>query len=604
MLKRYFDFKDNLNENVQQAKAFMKNTALRAKKAKMSDGKELSEEELKKIGLDQMEVRQAENNPEFLKIKDLVKDNPGYTYLFTKFYFEDLVDLEPNQRMEDIKGIYNTLRDVRQSLSQLPMPVDRYASQAANEEEEKKAKEENREVRKPFERLIDDLEKLKGSRTTNKWINQLLTWQKAWFEKVTPVQKEKIDGIAAAFDEFGKEPDGSKDNKKNKELQDYFFLKVKKYRTVGELILGAENYVKSASNAGTSKFLQAVARVNQKYGEINGAEDVYNDRGILILEIRSFVANRDLNSNTSHCIAGSQGSWDSYVGDNKFTKQYYIYNFNLPPSDVKSVIGITIGEGGKVSACHTKNDGGFSSNINSYMRDIGVPMSVLAPMSQEEIVKKKRRMEANKHIVKEKISLEEAKTYFEDGADPNAQQGKPLQNAVKENNYDKAKYLLEVGAYPNVGNAIKFATGIDMIKLLVDYGSQINNEVFNGIMKDYDAVEYVLKAGVDPNFEKGYPIRTAAKYDDIKMIELLIKYGADIKERRYMVVKWAVEHAKINVIQYLFKRMSQLDDPVIKDKDTNTKFINDWVHWCQTSDKINPAQVKEAVDLLNKFRIK
>ena len=143
-----------------------------------------------------------------------------------------------------------------------------------------------------------------------------------------------------------------------------------------------------------------------------------------------------------------------------------------------------------------------------------------------------------------------------------------------------------------------------MIKLLVDYGSQINNEVFNGIMKDYDAVEYVLKAGVDPNFEKGYPIRTAAKYDDIKMIELLIKYGADIKERRYMVVKWAVEHAKINVIQYLFKRMSQLDDPVIKDKDTNTKFINDWVHWCQTSDKINPTQVKEAVDLLNKFRVK
>ena len=28
------------------------------------------------------------------------------------------------------------------------------------------------------------------------------------------------------FDEFGKEPDGSKDIKKNKELQDIFFLKV------------------------------------------------------------------------------------------------------------------------------------------------------------------------------------------------------------------------------------------------------------------------------------------------------------------------------------------------------------------------------------------
>ena len=70
-----------------------------------------------------------------------------------------------------------------------------------------------------------------------------------------------------------------------------------------------------------------------------------------------------------------------------------------------------------------------------------------------------------------------------------------------------------------------------MIKILVDHGSQINNEIFNSIMKDYDAVEYVLKAGIDPNFEKGYPIRTAAKLGDTKMINMLIKYGADIKER-------------------------------------------------------------------------
>ena len=106
--------------------------------------------------------------------------------------------------------------------------------------------------------------------------------------------------------------------------------------------------------------------------EINGAEEVYNENNILIIEVRSFVANRDLNSNTSHCIASSQGAWDSYVGDNRFTKQYYIYNFNLPPSDVKSVIGITIGEGGRVTACHTKNDGGFTSQIESYMKSLKI----------------------------------------------------------------------------------------------------------------------------------------------------------------------------------------------------------------------------------------
>jgi hypothetical protein len=94
------------------------------------------------------------------------------------------------------------------------------------------------------------------------------------------------------------------------------------------------------------------------------------------LKLEVLSANRELNSNTSHCIASSQGSWDSYVGDNKFSKQYYIYNFNLPTSDVKSVIGITIGEGGKITACHTKNDGGFGGEINSYMKKLGIPMSV------------------------------------------------------------------------------------------------------------------------------------------------------------------------------------------------------------------------------------
>lgn len=592
MVTKYFDFKDSLNENVQQAKTFMKNRALKLKRAEVAEQGETDEEVLKKVGLNPMEVRQAENDPQFLKIKDMVKDSPGYTYVFTKFFFEDLSEIEPEQRISDLQNLYTTLKDLRQSLSQLPMPVDRYTTQKPTADD----------PRGPYERLIDDLEKLKGNRVTTKWINQLLPWQKVWFEKVTPVQKEKIDGISAAFDEFGKEPDGSKDHKKNKELQEYFFLKVKKYRTVGELITGAENYVKSASNAGTAKFLQAVAKVNLKYGEINGAEEVYNENNILILEVRSFVANRDLNANTSHCIAGSQGAWDSYVGDNKFTKQYYIYNFNLPPSDVKSVVGITIGEGGRVTACHTKNDGGFTSNIESYMKGLKIPMSVLAPMSKEEIEKKKRRMEANKHIVKERLSLEEVKKYFEDGGDPNAQQGKPLQNSVKEDNLEKTKYLLEVGAYPNVGNAIKYAQNLPMIKLLVDHGSEINNDIFNSIMKDYDAVEYVLKAGINPNFEKGYPIRTAAKLGDTKMISMLIKYGADISERRYMVVKWAVEHGKLDVIKYLMEKMRQLGDPNYTDKDMRNKYINDWIHWCVSSDKINDAQKKETSNFLEQYK--
>jgi hypothetical protein len=37
-------------------------------------------------------------------------------------------------------------------------------------------------------------------------------------------------------------------------------------------------------------FYKLLLRVNQKYGEINGAEEVYNENNVLILEVRSFVS--------------------------------------------------------------------------------------------------------------------------------------------------------------------------------------------------------------------------------------------------------------------------------------------------------------------------
>ena len=75
MLTNYFDFKDSLNENVQQAKTFMKNRALKAKKTEMGEPKEGEPP----VGLSAQEVRQAENDPQFMKIKELLRDNPGYT---------------------------------------------------------------------------------------------------------------------------------------------------------------------------------------------------------------------------------------------------------------------------------------------------------------------------------------------------------------------------------------------------------------------------------------------------------------------------------------------------------------------------------------------
>jgi hypothetical protein len=579
LIIKYNDFLDiRLNENVQAAKAYLRDLAL-AKKKNIDKNAELTPEE----------VRRVENNPDFLKIKEMLKDNPGYTYAFTRFFFDEGIDINELQR------VYNKLKELRQSLNLLSMPIDKFAD----------VKPSNEDPRKGFERLLDDIAKIEISRTVKKWVNQLPSDLKREYQNASVVQKEKIKGIAIAFDEFGKELDGTKNWEKNKELQDLFFLKVKRYKNISDLIIAANNYIKAANNAQISKFLQAIQKVNVKYGQMNGVEIIFDENRILIIEVKSFFANRELNSNTAHCIASSHSQWDNYVGaDNIYNKQYYIYNFNLPPSDNYSVIGITIGPGNKITACHAKDDRNISGSIktilkqwqNNYNINVNI-LELLAAMTPDEIEAKKKRIAANKEIVKPGLSIDKIKHYLEEGADPNAQQGKPLNNAVKEDDYDKAKLLLEKGASPNIGNSIKYAKNLDMIKLLVDYGSEINNDVFLNIINDYDAVEYVLKAGIDPNFEKGLPLRNAAKLGRTDIMKLLIKYGARISERRYMVVKWALEWAQIDAIKLLFQELEKSGNSVDKEFLEKSQFK----HWVQTSDKVSEDKIKKVLDFLDQY---
>ena len=97
---------------------------------------------------------------------------------------------------------------------------------------------------------------------------------------------------------------------------------------------------------------------------------------------------------SSWCIAQYLGQWDSYVGgENVFNKQYSILNFNLPPSDNKSIIGITIAPKQQVRACHLKNDANASSSFQNIFNDFekslglekGFIWSGLVPMSDKEI---------------------------------------------------------------------------------------------------------------------------------------------------------------------------------------------------------------------------
>jgi hypothetical protein len=132
----------------------------------------------------------------FTKIKDLCRDNPGYTFLFTKIFFEEY--MEDEERLVDLQNLYNEIKGIGNLIKELPMPLDRYAAI-------KPTPEDGRPI---SERIQDDIEKLKLEKSYKKFYNELLPNQKKWVEEATKQQKEKLRGVGIAFGEMGVDDDG------------------------------------------------------------------------------------------------------------------------------------------------------------------------------------------------------------------------------------------------------------------------------------------------------------------------------------------------------------------------------------------------------------
>jgi ankyrin repeat protein len=179
--------------------------------------------------------------------------------------------------------------------------------------------------------------------------------------------------------------------------------------------------------------------------------------------------------------------------------------------------------------------------------------------------------------------------------------GKPLENAVKEDNYEKVEYLLEVGAIPSINNPIKYAKNFDMVKLLVSNGSDITNEVFSNVCGDLEAVEFLIKNGVDPNFEQGFPLRTVVRTNNLEVIKFLIANGARVSERRYMAVKVSLEHGSVEVLKYFLEELKSEDDG-FKNDASREKLINDWKIWNSASRKTTEDIKNEMNEIMETYR--
>ncbi len=571
MLFRYSDFNKSLkiNENVAGAKKILKDTYIINKavcdisKDYKTDPsgmflldtnkevvlfnnlpdevKEGSKKKFREIKITEDEQRNLDRMPKFQDIRKLIGDKLGWAQLFTYLHFKE------GTSMEELGSIYSDLVSYGDILGRLRRPIGNYVDP---------------NISNNAEQLIDDIEDIKRYRKLKKFIDEFNSDLKKDYASSPKFFKDKLIDIASAFDELGKE-DGKINPDRQKSIQKRFFDKIGRYKSVRELTAGAEAFLKAESNAGTAKFYQAIENCNKKYGDY-GVKVLYDEGGLMIMEVKSFASCKDLFSNTSWCIAQYLGQWNSYVGgDDIYTKQYSILNFNLSPSDNESMIGITIEPKQRVRACHLKNDANAASTYNSifnkFEKSLGLPIGFiwegLVPMSPKEIEEKKKRVVANREVVKKGLTIEQLKKYIvEDGADVNAGNGAALDNAVADDDIEKVEFLLDYQASANLRSrqeaTVNKVKSFPILKLLISKGAEITPQVFKSLVEDDEAVKFCLDNGLDPNFNDNMPMRIAIKNGKLNLVKMLEEYNVDSDNRRQMNTKHAAEFDRWDILEY------------------------------------------------------
>jgi len=629
MIKRYIDFlnkyshkEETLLENVKQAKDFLIKLETKRRKEQGIEDK-LTDEE----------IRDLEKDPYFLKIKDMLSQSPNLTYLFTKTFFKDWYsqwegsEFEKKRCMDDLKGIYDSIKSKRDLWGLLPMPFDKYAALEPDEKDH----------RPSIERLTDDWREVLSTLNGKQYfINRLLPFQKKWFKDAPESIMKKVNIIGDSFAAFGTKDDGSIDAEENKMMNDDFFIKfrngkrveyVARFQTLGELIKGAEDYINTASKNSYKYVRDKIEEANRRCGLENGVDIIWEDRGLMVVEIKSFSANVIVNANTSHCIKNSLGTWNSYVSLEQLRRQYYIYNFNLSSSDSNSVIGVTIDKKGTPIYAHAKRDEGFLGSLSSYMKSNKIPMETLEAYTPEEQQNILRRLDANKTLRNDGANYELIKDALERGGDVNVDNGLPLKNAVSRGDLKSVKLLIDAGARVNLrkendlvdklNQKISPKENLEIISILISNGLEINQSSYRSITNQlkgisiFSVVKVMLESGLDPNQMSGRLLRDGISRKDKEWVEQLSKYNLNFAARNYMVFLSLLQQGEgseanqgefeVKLIDVVLSKLKENKDVIFKDDEKRREVILDNIFEanyfvCDGTDEVKAKRIKVLLD--------
>lgn len=342
-----------LNENIQAAKSYLIKKYI--EKNKITD---LSSEQEK----------EAISNRDYQKILDLLKSNHGYVYAFVRFYFEHEASIN------DLKELYQKIKDNSGSLNLLPMSIEEYSNQdmvnGVN----------------PFEALGDALNNIE-TRRKHKWIIEKVNGDLR--RNIKTLNTEKLDRLykaAQIIDTADAEAGDFEDPETGKITNNRISLlkKSNAFNNAEKYLTWVEEIADGVSNSDLRSKINALRTLEPEAGIL------YNNKGYLVLAIRTEKAQKELCSVANWCI--NRGSWFTYGGQSEAI-QINIFNFNEPVTSPMHITGTTI-TNNRVSHSHDKNDLSIvkSSDPASHFAELGYPddlvKKIVLDIPQEITIKK------------------------------------------------------------------------------------------------------------------------------------------------------------------------------------------------------------------------
>lgn len=581
-----------------------------------NEEQEKIKQKLKELKISEENLKQLEKDTGFIKLRDLLKDNLGYLYNFVYMYYTEMTPIS------EIEDMYKKLIDYKQILDKLveipevrkKFDINFINTNIPNEEEHRT----NSEI------LAEGLEKLESYKKVKKIVDTLPSKMKKAYKESSELLKNEMIQIAEAFDSLSDDiADGEKISIKEKIWKNFFgemrmdtdeFLengknnpnfgkKVYKSRLkrfeesenpIRDFIRAAKSHLEASQKSGYSEKIEKITECNEKFG-INGCNIIFDKNGIIILKINSYASNKFMNSHTNHCIVSYESYWNSYQGE--YNVQYYLYDINISSLNEYNTIGVTIKpdrtwSSGACQTARNTNVSNLKKLLSDWKKEYDIEEDLfdkLEPLSNEEVEKRKKSKEAERKIVEKGITIDNIKEYVTVyGANINKDNCRVLVNAVEENDYEKSKYILSLGGDPNLlkndSSAISKANNLDIIKLLVTFGADMNSYVFKNIVNDAESVEFCLKAGMDPNFGNSKAFRDTIKGSYINKndigesyldtFKLLLKYGAKLYNEtgRNMFLKWALDYARFDMIDYVIEK--GITFPKSEWEETSLRWIN------------------------------